>query len=64
LLAWLTLQWLAFAPVAAGLSYLFFFSDGHGLPANGYGLSIMFFVAATIGYVLAMRVLLSWREGG
>jgi hypothetical protein len=61
LLAWLTLQWVAFAPLAAGLSYLLFFSDGHGLQASGYGLSIAIFAAATGGYVLALRVLLSWR---
>ena len=62
LLVWLTIQWLLVGPIAAALSYFLFFSDTHGLPGNYYGFSIAIFGLATLGYAIALRMLLTWRE--
>lgn len=62
LIGWLTLQWLAMGPVAAGLSFFMLFTDGHGLPASGWPISVAIFGVATIGYAIALRVVLRTQE--
>ena len=62
LLTWLTIERAAGVPFAAALSFLFF-SDAHGLPKTGFYVLAMTIVGiATIGYVVAVTTLLSWRE--
>ena len=61
LLAWLTVQWLVAGLLAVALIFLFF-SDTHGLPDENSGFSLTIFVVATVGYVIALRVVLSLRD--
>jgi hypothetical protein len=61
LFIWLTIQWLAMGPLGAALSYFLFFSDAHGLPGDNFALSIAIFGVSAVGYVIALRILLSGR---
>jgi hypothetical protein len=62
LIAWLTVEWLATGLLALALLFMFF-TDTHGLPSTGWPVSVAVFGVATVGYVIALRCVLSRREG-